>query len=113
MFAGAEALGEDHLVVASLDGRITVLNRQDGTPAAVFETDSSGSNHDRFFTDDGKPDYSGVESLEDLHALYDRQLEQLGGIAGRLAVEDGIVYYATANGEAGALRISGLGTAND
>jgi len=113
MFAGAEAVGDAHVAVASLDGRITLLNRSDGRLAAVFETTASHANHGRFFTDEGKPDYTGVATLEDLMDLYDRQLARLGGIPGRLAVDGDVIHYAAADGEFGALRVTGITPAAD
>lgn len=111
MFAGAEPLGERYLAVASLDGRITLLDRENGSAAAVHETAASRENHPRLFSSDGKPDYSGVETLEDLTALYDLQLEQLGGISGRIVVSDEVIYYAAANGEVAAIRVTGRAAA--
>lgn len=108
MFAGAQPLGEGHVAVAGLDGRITILSRADGTPVAMYETEGSRNNRSRFFKEDGSTDYTGISSLEDLMDLYDRQIETLGGITGDMVVEGDRVYYATAGGEIGALRVEGL-----
>lgn len=108
MFAGAEALGTGHVAVASLDGRITVLSRADGEKLGVYETGASRKNHDRFFTEDGKTDYTGVKSLDDLMDFYERQITAMDGITGPIAVEDETIYYATAGGEVAAIRVAGI-----
>jgi outer membrane protein assembly factor BamB len=108
MFAGAEALGAGHLAIASLDGRITILARADGSQAGVYETDGSLATRNRFFNDDGQIDYTGVQSMEDLTDLYDRQLDAMDGITGSIVVEANVVYYATAGGEIAAIRVNGI-----
>lgn len=108
MFAGARAIGTKHLAVAGLDGRITILSREDGSVAGVFETDGSQSNRDEFFNDDGSPDYTGLRSLEDLMGFYDRQMAAMGGIPGEIAVDGDVIYYATASGEVAAIRVNGI-----
>jgi len=108
MFAGARALGDHHIAVASLDGRIAVVSRADGEKLGVFETDGSRANHDRFFAEDGKPDYADVKSLDDLMDFYERQITAMDGITGPIAVEDGTIYYATAGGEVAAIRVAGI-----
>ena len=113
MFAGAQPLGNDHLAVASLDGRITILDRADGSQAAVFETEGSRENHDQFFNEDGTVDYSGITNLDELSRLYDRQLAELGGIPGKFAVEGNVIYFATASGEIAAVRVNGITIESD
>jgi outer membrane protein assembly factor BamB len=108
MFAGAEQLGAEHLLVASLDGRITALSREDGSPAGYYETAGSRARRSDFFKDDGSIDFSGLRSVEDLMDLYDRQLEAMGGMTGSLVVAGDRVFYAAANGEIAALRIKGI-----
>jgi len=108
MFAGAVPLGGRHVAVAGLDGRITVLDRSDGTAVAVYETEASRRNRGDFFNEDGSVNYQGVSTLEDLTALYDRQLENLGGIPGGMVAEGDRLYYATASGEVAALRVRGI-----
>jgi outer membrane protein assembly factor BamB len=108
MFAGAEPLGARHLAVAGLDGRITVLSREDGSVAGMYETDGSLAARDEFFKEDGTLDYTGISSLEDLMGLYDRQLEKMDGIPGTIVVQDNIIYYAAASGEIAAIRVNGL-----
>jgi len=108
MFAGAEALGIGHLAIAGLDGRITILARKDGSKAGVYETDSSLATRDQFFTEDGRLDYTGVQSLEDLMDLYDRQLDGMGGIPGSIVVEENLIFYATASGEISAVQVNGV-----
>jgi len=108
MFAGAEAIGSKHLAVAGLDGRITLLSRQDGGIEGIYETDASGSSREEFFTPEGKPDYSGMQTLDDLMHFYDRQLQQMGGITGGMAVAANVIYYATVSGEIAAIRVSGI-----
>jgi len=108
MFAGAEPLGTGHLAVASLDGRITVLSRADGEMLAVFEAGDSHASRGRFFTGDGKPDFTDVKSLEDLMDFYERQITAMDGITGPIAVEADRVYYATAGGEVAAILVTGI-----
>jgi len=108
MFAGAEALGTGHLAIAGLDGRITILARKDGSNVGAYETDGSLESRDRFFTKDGRLDFSGVQSLEDLMDLYDRQLDEMGGITGSIVVDENLIYYATASGEIAAIRVNGI-----
>lgn len=108
MFTGPRALGEAHVVLAGLDGRITVLALDDGSLAGRFETEAARANRGDFFKPDGSTDYGGVESLDDLMDLYDRQLDRLGGITGDLVVDGARIYYATASGEIGALDVHGL-----
>jgi outer membrane protein assembly factor BamB len=108
MFAGAEALGTGHLAIAGLDGRITILARADGSTTGVYETDGSLAARDRFFTEDGRLDYTGVATLEDLMALYDRQLDAMSGIPGNIVVEGNMIYYAAASGEIAAIRVRGI-----
>ena len=64
MIAGGEALGTKHLALAGLDGRITVLSREDGSQTAFYDTDGSLASRHEFFKDDGNLDYTGVRSLE-------------------------------------------------
>jgi len=108
MFAGAEPLGAGHLAVASLDGRITVFSRADGEKLGVFEAGGSHANRGRFFTEDGNTDYTNVHTLDDLMDFYERQITAMDGITGPIAVENGIVYYATAGGEVTAIRVTGI-----
>ncbi|MCW8925224.1 MAG: PQQ-like beta-propeller repeat protein [Xanthomonadales bacterium] len=108
MFSGAQALGTDHVAVAGLDGRITVLSLADGSVAGLYETDASQANRDRYFNDDGTPDYTGLRTLEDLMGFYDRQLQAMGGIPGEIAVDRDVIYYATAGGEIAAVRVGGI-----
>jgi len=108
MFAGAEALGVGHVAIAGLDGRITILDRNDGNKVGVYETDGSQATRARFFTEDGQLDYTGVQTVEDLMDLYDRQLDAMGGIPGSIVVERNMVYYATASGEIAAIRVTGV-----
>jgi len=108
MFAGAEPLGPGHLAVASLDGRITVFSRVDGEKLGVYETDGSHENRSRFFTDEGKTDYTDVHTLDDLMDFYERQISAMDGITGPITVENGIIYYATAGGEVAAIRVAGI-----
>jgi outer membrane protein assembly factor BamB len=108
MFAGAEALGVGHVAIAGLDGRITILDRTDGNKVAVYETDGSQATRARFFTDDGQLDYTGVQTVEDLMGLYDRQLDAMGGIPGSIVVERNMVYYATVSGEIAAISVTGI-----
>jgi outer membrane protein assembly factor BamB len=108
MFAGAKPLGSGHLAVPGLDGRITVLNRADGSTAGVYATDASRSQRDSFFNADGTIDYSGVSSLEDLMDWYDRLLQDTGGITGDIVVQGDMIFYATASGEIAAVRVSGI-----
>ena len=108
MFAGGEALGVKHLALAGLDGRITILSREDGARTAVYETDGSRASRDEFFKDNGDLDYTDVRSVEDLMDLYDRQLNKMDGIAGNIVVENNIIYYAAASGEIAAIRVNGI-----
>ncbi len=108
MFAGAEALGEAHVVLAGLDGRITVLSRADGSVAGIYDTEGARNTRDRFFHEDGRPDYAGVASLEDLMGWYDRKLEGMSGITGGFVVQENRIYYATASGEITALTVNGI-----
>ncbi len=108
MFAGAKPLGAGHLAVASLDGRITILARADGATVAIHESEGSRDNRDRFFTAEGQLDYSGLKSLEDLMALYDRQLAAMDGIAGEFAVDGDTIWYATVSGTIMAVRARGI-----
>lgn len=108
MFAGAEALGTSHLAIAGLDGRISVLSREDGQLGGFYETDGSIAARGEFFVDDGKLDFTGISSLEDLMDLYDRQLEKMDGIPGNIVVESDVIYYAAASGEIAAIRVNGI-----
>ncbi len=108
MFAGAQALGSNYLAVAGLDGRITIIAREDGRTAGYFETEGSQSRRDTFFKPDGTSNYAGVTTMEEFIAWYDRLVRQMGGIAGDLVVEEDVIYYATAGGTVGALRVIGV-----
>ena len=108
MFAGAKPLGSTYLAVAGLDGRITVIAREDGRIAGYFETEASRSQRDRFFKPDGTNNYAGVQSMEDFIAWYDRLLRQMGGITGDIVVEGDTLFYATAGGEVAAIRAIGI-----
>lgn len=108
MFAGARPLGSNHLAVPGLDGRITVLDREDGGTAGTYETDGSRSQRETFFNPDGTNNYSGVETMEDFIDWYDRLLQGMGGITGDIVVEGDVIYYATASGEIAAVRAIGL-----
>jgi outer membrane protein assembly factor BamB len=108
MFAGAQALGAGHLALPSLDGRITVLSREKGKLSAVYETDGSLASRNEFFRDDGKLDYTGVTSIEDLMDLYDRQLNKMDGIPGDIVVENNVICYGAASGEIACIRVNGV-----
>jgi outer membrane protein assembly factor BamB len=108
MFAGAKALGSGYLAIASLDGRITVLSREDGGQTGFFETDDSIAARDEFFNDDGSLDYTGIRSLEGIQGLYERQLIRMDGIPGSIVVEKNIIYYAAVSGEIAAIRVNGI-----
>lgn len=108
MFAGARALGTGHLAIAGLDGRITILARKDGSSVGVYETDGSLATRAQFFTEDGRLDYTGIKTMEDLMNLYDRQMDGMGGIPGSIVVEENLIYYATASGEIAAVRVNGI-----
>ena len=108
MFSSPVALGDGHVAVAGLDGRVTILNLADGGTALQLDTQAGARNRHQFFNAEGKVNYEGVKSIEDLMALYDRQLEQLGGIPGSIAVADHTLYYAAANGELASVSIKGL-----
>jgi len=108
MFASAAPLGSGHLAVPGLDGRITVLSREDGSTAGFYETDGSISNRESFFNADGTSNYTGVTTMEEFVDWYDRLLRQMGGIAGDIVVEGDIIFYATVGGEIAALRATGL-----
>lgn len=86
-----QALGQEHIVVPSLDGSITILARADGNVAARLETKGSLRH---------RADY--MWSLDELTGLYDRQVEAMHGITGRIAVQDGRIHCATAGGEVAA-----------
>ena len=108
MFAAAEVIGTSHVAIAGLDGRISILSRADGSVAGFFETDGARATRADYFTDEGALDYTGIESLDDLLDLYDRQMAGMGGIPGSVAVDGDIIYYATANGEIAAIRVGGI-----
>lgn len=108
MFAGARILGTSYVAVAGLDGRITVLAREDGAVAGYYETDGSRTARDEYFNDDGSLDYTGIRSLEDLMGLYDRQMAAMAGIPGDIAVEGNVIYYGAASGEVAAIRVNGI-----
>ncbi|MDX1459963.1 MAG: PQQ-binding-like beta-propeller repeat protein [Xanthomonadales bacterium] len=108
MFAGAQPLGEAHVAIASLDGSIIAIHIEDGTVSARFETRRSRARRADFFTDEGRLDYTGITSLDDLAGLYERQLQQMDGIPGRIAVEGNRAWYATAGGEVGAVDFEGI-----
>jgi len=108
MFAGAEVLGSGHLAIAGLDGRITVLTREDGSMAGMYGTDGSLGARDEFFNEDGSLDYTGIRTLEDIQDLYERQLVKMDGIPGNIVVEKNIIYYAAASGEIAAIRVNGI-----
>lgn len=108
MFAGAEAVGDQHIAVASLDGSITILSRTDGSVAARYETDGSRSERSSYFNDDGSVDYSGLRSLDDLMVFYGQQMTDMDGIAGRIVVRGNRIYYATVGGEVAVLNVEGL-----
>jgi len=108
MFAGARALGTSHVVVAGLDGRITILAREDGAVAGYYETEGSQADRDKYFNEDGNLDYTNVRSLEDLMALYDRQMADMAGIPGDITVQGDVIYYGAANGEIAAVRVNGI-----
>ena len=108
IFAAPVALGNHTIAVAGLDGRIAVLARETGETLATYDTGASAANRGRFFDQDGKLKTDEIKSLEDLMALYDRFLGDMGGIAGGLAVDGSTLYYAAGNGEVAALRVTGL-----
>lgn len=109
MFAGARAMGDGYVVVAGLDGRITVLSLEDGSLAGYFETNGSRENRAAYFNDDGSPDFTGLRTLEDLVGFYQRQLAGMDGIPGDIAVAGNVIYYASAGGEIAAVRVDGIG----
>ena len=105
MFAGAQPLGTDYLAVPGLDGRITIIAREDGSTAGFYETDGSRSQRETFFNPDGTSNYAGVTTMEDFIGWYDRLLRQMGGITGDIVVEGDVIFYATAGGEIAAVRV--------
>ncbi len=105
MFAGAQPVGSKLLAVAGLDGRITIMAREDGAVAGYYETDGSRSQRATFFNEDGTNNYEGVTSMEDYIVWYDRLLRRMGGIAGSIVVDEDIIYFATASGEIAAIRV--------
>jgi outer membrane protein assembly factor BamB len=108
MFAGAKPIGSSHVAVAGLDGRITILNRADGSTDGIYDTEASRSERDTFFNADGTSNYTGVTTMEEFIAWYDRLLQNMGGIAGSIVVEDDMIFYATAGGEIAAVRAIGI-----
>lgn len=108
MFSSPVALGDTHLAVAGLDGRITLLSLATGEIALSLDTEAGKRNRHRYFDAEGRVNYEGVQSIEDLMTLYDRHLEELGGITGALAVFEHTIYYAAANGEVASVTIDGL-----
>ena len=81
-----------------------------GKPIGIVFSQDPGSlaTRDRFFTEDGRLDYTGVQSLEDLTDLYDRQLDNMDGITGGIVAEGNVIYYAAASGEIAAIRVNGI-----
>jgi len=108
MFAGAVPVGQEHVAIPGLDGRITILTKAEGKVAAYYESETVIENRGEFFNEDGSVNYAGVQTLEDLMVFYERQLASMGGIPGSLAVADSIIYYATAGGQIVALKVSGV-----
>lgn len=108
MFSSPVAVGDQHVAIAGLDGRLTMLSLASGEVVLMHETQASRQHRDRFFGPENQINYEGVQSIEDLMALYDRQLEQLGGIPGSIAVVEQTLFYAAANGELASITIHGL-----
>lgn len=108
MFAGARPLGSKYVAVPGLDGRITVVAREDGSTAGYYETDASRSQRETFFNPDGTSNYTGVKTMEEFIDWYDRLLRQMSGIPGDIVVEGDVIFYATASGEVAAVRVIGV-----
>ncbi len=113
MFAGAQPIGSTHLAVPGLDGRITIIVREDGSAAGHYETQASRSNRATFFNPDGTNNYEGVTTMEDFIGWYDRLLSEMGGITGDIVTEGDVIFYATASGEIAAVRVVGVDQAPD
>jgi hypothetical protein len=75
---------------------------------AFHDTLEASKNRSKLFDAEGKVIMGTIETFEDLFGLYDRYFKELGGIAGGLAVEDGVIYYATGAGSVAAVRVGGL-----
>lgn len=108
VFGGAEAVGSELIAVASLDGRINLLNRETGEIVAHHDSREAVENRSKLFDTEGKVITGTIKTFEDLFALYDRYFAELGGIAGGLAVEGDRIYYATGAGSIVAVRLAGL-----
>jgi outer membrane protein assembly factor BamB len=108
VFGSAEAIGNAHLAVAGLDGRISFIELETGTVVGFHDTVEAVKNRTRFFEDDGNPKTFEIKTWEELFGLYDRFYRELGGIAGGLAVEGDVVFYATGSGGIAAVRVVGL-----
>jgi len=108
VFGGAEPVGDELIAVASLDGRINLLNRETGEIVAHHDSQEAVENRSKLFDVEGKVITGTIETFEDLFVLYDRYFAELGGIAGGLAVEGDRIYYATGAGSIVAVRLAGL-----
>lgn len=108
VFGGAEGLGATHIAVPGLGGRINFVDRKTGTITGFHDTREAARNRSDFFDSEGSLRVRDIRSFEDLFALYDRYFAELGGIAGGLAVEGDVIYYATGTGTVAAVRVSGL-----
>lgn len=113
VFGGAEALGTRLIAVAGLDGRINLMDRESGEIVAHHDTREATENRSKMFDAEGKPIAGTIETFEDVFALYDRFFRDLGGIAGGLAVEGDMLYYATGGGSVTAIRANGVALAED
>lgn len=108
VFAGPQALGESLIAVPGLDGRINLLDRETGEIRAFHDTREAQRNRSDHFDEEGKHTPGEIQSFEDLFALYDRSLDELGGIAGGIAIEGDRIYYATGAGSVVAIQVSGI-----
>lgn len=108
MFAGAQPLGSKYLAVPGLDGRITILAREDGRTAGFYETDGSSAKRATFFNVDGTSNYTGITTMEQFIDWYDRLVRQMDGIAGDIVVNEDVIFYGTAGGEVAAVRAIGI-----
>ena len=108
VFAGPQALGESLIAVPGLDGRINLLDRETGDIRAFHDTREAQRNRSDHFDEEGKHTPGEIQSFEDLFALYDRSLDELGGIAGGISIENDMIYYATGAGSVVAVQVSGI-----
>ena len=103
-------LYRNHLFVGDFTGAVYALSLSDGTIADVFKTPSNISFAPGILTTEGRMDFMKLAEGKDL-SLYStnvdvmNQLYRLGSVLGSPVVANGMLYFASADGQVYAIRI--------